>query len=652
MSAVFLLPLVFWPHAAGAFLLDKNFVLWAVVAFALGLRLLRRGFASLWPEAKRSRRVSVTLAAFFAWFLLSLLWAVNRPAGWDYLLTLLGPALFLPLCLDRGERFWRQGLLMLVAATGLAAFYGVCQGLGLDIMPWNYAFRGRAFSTMGNPNFLAGLVIMVLPLVLAYLLRARRAGLVSCLGLLALLLVALYQSKTRGAWLALAAAMLLFLTAGFLLLRGREKRRLSMLSGCVAVAVVLGLLLRPGLFSRLGSAFSPESESVASRLAIFGNTWQMARDHLLAGVGIGNFKIFYPLYQASGVEAEELWRTPYIYTEHTHNEYLQFLAEGGTPALVFFSLFLFLLGRFFLRRLRGAAGGRNNLALLAVACGIFAAAMFALVNFPFQLTTTAFVFFIFAAYLLSGPGPGLPARVASGRERQGEGDDKVSYHPGGITASLALFLVVVYLGYDFAADHHRRLGGGEEGLYRQEAAKGDLRAARWHYEQAVKHQRRTLAMKGSDFKTAYSLSFLEAVKGGNEEALSLLSRCLEYSPYKAEAYRQRGLTHGQMGRNREALVDLARAYEIAPNYMYRFPQDVSNVGAYYEMKGEGEKAEECFRLAVKSAPNIFAVRRNYIVFLYKHRRMLEAERELAEAKRLFPLQPGPRELEKALGMSR
>lgn len=94
-----------------------------------------------------------------------------------------------------------------VTAAGLLAAYGLLQFAGLD--PASHAFEGygfdlrRAFATTGNPNFLAGALVIALPLAISLAAAARRRLEMAVWGVASLaILGALFATFTRGAWLA------------------------------------------------------------------------------------------------------------------------------------------------------------------------------------------------------------------------------------------------------------------------------------------------------------------------------------------------------------------------------------------------------------------------------------------------------------------
>jgi hypothetical protein len=80
---------------------------------------------------------------------------------------------------ERMKRLWRW----LMAAAWVAIGYGFIQYIdsrwftipmnGIDPFIWRQAFGGRVFSTFGNPNFYGNFLVIMTPLILASVLRAK-----------------------------------------------------------------------------------------------------------------------------------------------------------------------------------------------------------------------------------------------------------------------------------------------------------------------------------------------------------------------------------------------------------------------------------------------------------------------------------------------
>ncbi len=151
---------------------------------------------------------------------------------------------FVALQVVRGTRDLQALSYALVIPSALLALHGLAQTLGWD--PFSYVLESpgfdtrRAFATSGNPNFLAGLLVLALPIAVGLAARAARPArswwLWSCAGVIA---AALFATFTRGAWLAAAfeiLALALVFRRGVATL---GRRGATALAGCALAVVAL-----------------------------------------------------------------------------------------------------------------------------------------------------------------------------------------------------------------------------------------------------------------------------------------------------------------------------------------------------------------------------------------------------------------------------
>ncbi len=187
------------------------------------------------------------------------------------------------------------------------------------------------YGPYGNYNHFAGLVELILPLPLAYLLFARIKLEERLLWLFSVVMmaVALLFSGSRGGILALGVQVLVMMIVAIWMQRrglseGFNPAGNKMIAGG-ALAAVLLLVLWIGyepLVKRFSLLQQGASEySLVTRTEYWRGAWQMVTDHPLTGVGLGAFPAVYPSYGRSSVKNERL--------EHVHNDYLQLLTDGG-----------------------------------------------------------------------------------------------------------------------------------------------------------------------------------------------------------------------------------------------------------------------------------------------------------------------------------
>ncbi len=241
--------------------------------------------------------------------------------------------------LQAAPRWWDRIVASLLAGSLFTSVVGIRQ-LYADtgeLARWadpNSVASGtvRIYSTLDNPNLLAGYLLPVLPLALVGLLRWRRPlPRLFALATLVLGTAALVLTYSRGAWMGLVAAAAVVVV----LLAVRATRRwpplwrrivpLAVLVGGTVFLAVLVWQLEP-LRVRVLSLVAGRSDS-SNNFRI--NVWMAALDMIQArpwlGIGPGNdaFNLIYPLYQQPKFNALSAYSIP-----------LELLVEAGVPGLV------------------------------------------------------------------------------------------------------------------------------------------------------------------------------------------------------------------------------------------------------------------------------------------------------------------------------
>jgi O-antigen ligase len=193
----------------------------------------------------------------------------------------------------------------LAAAVVLAAITCLLQTYGIDLVLFS---ENRApGGTLGNRNFVAHIAAFGLPLVLLAALRARSNGafLTASLGVM-IVTASLVLTRSRAAWLAFAAMLLVFLVAVIVSppvrRDGRTWRRLMAIV-IMAVCGVAGALLIPNTLRwRSDNPYLETVKRVADyqggsghgRLVQYEQSLLLAIRHPLLGVGPGNWSVEYP----------------------------------------------------------------------------------------------------------------------------------------------------------------------------------------------------------------------------------------------------------------------------------------------------------------------------------------------------------------------
>ena len=329
----------------------------ALVALALGVAVWRewRRPVAIGPIAGLAGG-AILLAA---WSGLGLLLRHHAPAvpeinAWTSLLAALALG-GLVSRLGRDRKALLAMLLAVVAAGSIAGAIGAREYLE----HWRQGEANhRVFGSFNDPNFLAGYLLLTLPLALSCFAASRDRLARVLLGLGVFLQTAcllLTGSRAGVGMLALVLVAWLGLLWRAGILRSNLK---AVVAGLGLMIVAAGLASVP-LLARVAAAKSTQAATVSAPGANAANeggtaastaapavasstgeysgkfrqyTWigtiRMARSNPILGEGIGTYETAYPRYAITA------------YTIHAHNSLLQWTAETGLPGVIFLLVIL------------------------------------------------------------------------------------------------------------------------------------------------------------------------------------------------------------------------------------------------------------------------------------------------------------------------
>jgi O-antigen ligase len=228
---------------------------------------------------------------------------------------------------------------ILVFSATLVALYGLYQYVvGVEMDPaWvdtenNQGVTTRIYSVFGNPNILAEYLLMTIPMSVGLFWHSKKLSKkVIFLGSTLIMMLALVLTLSRGAWVGIAMAALIFIILV-------DKR---ILLSIIPLSLGAVYLLPQTILNRIVSIGNLQDSSNAYRIEMWGITADIIRDNWMVGVGFGHL----PFKQTF----ETYIRT--LPTYHAHNTYLQIAAEIGIPGLIAFLFFIFILFKYGIHKL-------------------------------------------------------------------------------------------------------------------------------------------------------------------------------------------------------------------------------------------------------------------------------------------------------------
>ena len=237
---------------------------------------------------------------------------------------------FLATRLLRNDRLLRILYGVMVAVAAVIALHGVYQFIVAAPIPEHWvdhaeaAVRTRVYSIFGSPNIMGDFMVMFAPMAaaLAYYFKNRLLQLV-CWGLTFLMCLACLFTMSRGAWVALVLAIVIFALL-------QDRRLIALMLVGFAIA-----LLMPFVQNRIGYMFTP---AYAESIARGGRPvrWAKAMLYLnasspLFGIGFGMF---------GGAVAMQNPVSTWMEYFYTDNYYVKILAENGYIGLISFILMM------------------------------------------------------------------------------------------------------------------------------------------------------------------------------------------------------------------------------------------------------------------------------------------------------------------------
>jgi O-antigen ligase len=285
-----------WPLA-----LYGALVVWMVVADALAVSPLK----AFWSNFERMDGW-VTLVHLFAFFVIA------------------GTVLSV-------DSLWKKWWMTFLASSALVSLYGVGQLLG-----WFQIHQGgvRLDATIGNAEYLAGYLLFAIAIALWQAMESKGWLRYTLYALAALHTLILFFTATRGAIIAAAGAVALGAILWMVEAGGKGRKT-------AAIAFVAVVVLAGGFYLMRDSSFV-QHEPTLRRLASISLSdgqarfmiWNMALQGFEArpvtGWGQEGFNYIFNTYYDPKMYNQEPW------FDRAHNIFLDWLTQGGAPALLLF----------------------------------------------------------------------------------------------------------------------------------------------------------------------------------------------------------------------------------------------------------------------------------------------------------------------------
>ncbi len=208
--------------------------------------------------------------------------------------------------------------------------------------PTQETIHTRVYSTLGNPNLLAGYLLLVLPVCIALVFEQKNKlfKIIFLIGAV-LILICLILTGSRGGYIGLIFSFIVSLITFlnyFISYKMTNKKLIIILTIFGIIAFILSLtFLFPVITERMLTIFTfREHSSNNYRLNVWIACLKMLKDNVLIGIGPGNntFRLAYGLYMVTGFDALA-----------AYNIFLEIAIEIGLLGCFIF-IFIFILSFF------------------------------------------------------------------------------------------------------------------------------------------------------------------------------------------------------------------------------------------------------------------------------------------------------------------
>ncbi|MCX8094386.1 MAG: O-antigen ligase family protein [Candidatus Goldbacteria bacterium] len=515
---------------------------------------------------------------------ISIFIALDKEIAFKYFIELflfIVGSYFISSILDK--KFLNKLIIFILFIHVTISFYGILQHFNLDFFKWNTNFAGRPMGTIGNPDFFAGQLLFPIFFLFSYLFFNKKNLILIIISLFITLLAFLY-TKVIGAFIGFISGITIFfiiiLFYNINKLKDLLKNKFILIVSILLIFILLILLFKT-IENKSKSIYIEKKRSIIHRLLMWKASLLMIYDSPWLGKGIGNYRLYYPLYQAKLLNDPKNKDYDYVVTWMPHQNFLLIAVETGIFSLLLFlsALILFYMQSWkiiFKKRLKDPA----VIGIITSITAILSASFF---NTFYNIPSTTLYFFLFLFFIYKYT------------------EDFVRYYTLKNIIYYVILLVFVFLFvFNLIMDSKTMLSN----IYLKHA---NRYAKNKDYEKAIGYYEKIINLNPVELcpqmDVAHYYFAAEAYReiGNFEKAKDYYNKDLRINPYCPEVNNMLGALLGQMGDIDEAIKKLEQAIYIAPHYeaayinlatAYFIKKDYNSVkkiiDKYIELNGENK----------------------------------------------------------------
>ena len=349
-------------------------------------------------------------------------------------------------------------------------------------------------------------------------------------------------------------------------------------------------------------------KNIALRLAIWRNTVEMIKDRPWTGWGLGNHKLFYPLYHRKAVKEAFFSETSQL--SHVHNDFLQAFAELGLVGMVLLIWLGVVLAITVFRLTSRQYPEHVRFWAIAIAVAIVGLFVNAFFSFPFQRSIPPLVFMVFI---------GVLGALRAGEDRTGhEIKQRWLIFSSILVVCVAWIWLIRFHDRGIDCDRHFMFttqlekAGNWPGVILEAKRAHQYNPARTKvlsylgrayvetgkYEDGAKALEKVIAAYPNHMNALLNIGVAYGSMGAYDNALGVYGRVLRIKPDYAKVHNNMGNIYMKQKKLDDAIQEFELAAELdSENSIIHF-----NLGTAYMHMKQYEEAAQAFQNAVELRP--------------------------------------------------
>ena len=194
-------------------------------------------------------------------------------------------------------------------------------------------------SLFGHKNLFSSIIFLCFPFLIYLTIKEKKLIKILTIFISIITLVLLVFIQTKAVLLAIIIGGGISVLVLFSSLKINKNIKIS------SIVILLFMLVLLGYFGKNKLTLLSNNDTVQERILLWTNTWQMIKENPVAGVGGGNWQVFFPKYGLQNfMQTNYLISDGYTTFQRPHNDFLWVWSELGIlTMLAYIAVFVFAI---------------------------------------------------------------------------------------------------------------------------------------------------------------------------------------------------------------------------------------------------------------------------------------------------------------------